>query len=128
VLHVLTIAAVVTMVLLGRWQLSVSESKHFSIQNFGYSIQWWAFCAFALFLWQRIVRDAAHRRGASESADGEQAAGATTAEPGPPDHEPVAYRRYVMPSVQPAPDDDPMHAAYNDYLAQLAARDAEEKR
>jgi hypothetical protein len=44
------------------------------------------------------------------------------AQPAP---EPVAYRRYVMPSVQaqPQPTADPALAAYNDYLAQLARRD-----
>ena len=56
VLHLFTIAAVVTMILLGRWQLHVSESKHFDIQNFGYTIQWWLFSAFFLFFWWRIGR------------------------------------------------------------------------
>ena len=41
--HLFTRRCVVTMVLLGRWQLHVSESKHFSLQNFGYTIQWWLF-------------------------------------------------------------------------------------
>jgi len=115
--HLFTVAAVVTMILLGRWQLHVSESKHFSIQNFGYSIQWWAFSAFALFLWWRVVRDSAVRR--AEAAD------PTTAEAPSPAQEPVAYRRYVMPTT-PQPADDPVLAAYNDYLARLAAQDAED--
>ncbi len=38
VLHLITVALVVAMVLLGRWQLHVSEAKHFSIQNFGYAL------------------------------------------------------------------------------------------
>ena len=42
----ITVALVVTMVLLGRWQLTVSEHKHFGLQNFGYALQWWAFSAF----------------------------------------------------------------------------------
>ena len=50
-LHAFTIAAAITMVLLGRWQLHVSERKHFDIQNFGYTLQWWLFTGFALFLW-----------------------------------------------------------------------------
>jgi DNA-binding transcriptional regulator of glucitol operon len=115
--HLFTVAAVVTMILLGRWQLHVSESKHFNIQNFGYAIQWWVFSAFGLFLWWRVLRDSARRR--AEEAD------PTTAEPAPPGHEPVAYRRYVMPTA-PQPTDDPVHAAYNDYLARLAAQDAED--
>ncbi|HZY77724.1 MAG TPA: hypothetical protein VFE40_15515, partial [Jatrophihabitantaceae bacterium] len=63
--HVLVLAAAVTMVLLGRWQLDVSDSKHFSLQNFGYALQWWAFTLFALWLWARILRDAARSRAAA---------------------------------------------------------------
>ena len=117
VLHLFTIAAVVTMVLLGRWQLHVSESKHFDIQNFGYSIQWWLFSAFFLFFWWRIVRDSARRRA--------EALNPAPAEPAAAEQAPVAYRRYVMPTT-PQPTDDPQLAAYNEYLAGLAAKDAED--
>ena len=115
--HVITIAAAVTMILLGRWQLHVSESKHFDIQNFGYTLQWWLFTGFALFFWWRIVRDAARRREeiAHEGAGGVQ--GATPAETGAVADEPVAYRRYVMPAAERS--DDPELRAYNDYLARL---------
>jgi DNA-binding transcriptional regulator of glucitol operon len=115
--HLLIVAVAITMILLGRWQLHVSESKHFSLQNFGYSIQWWLFSAFTVFLWWRVLRDAARRR--DEETD------QTAAEPAPAEHEPVAYRRYVMPTA-PQQSDDPVHAAYNDYLANLAAKDAED--
>ena len=104
-LHAFTIAAVITMILLGRWQLHVSESKHFNLQNFGYSLQWWLFAGFAAFFWWRIVRDAARRE-------------PTPAEPEPAADEPVAYRRYVMPTA-PEPTDDPQLRAYNEYLARL---------
>ena len=117
--HLLAVALVVTMILLGRWQLHVSESKHFSLQNFGYSIQWWVFSAFVLVFWWRILRDAARRRA--------EAINPTPAEPAAPPTEPVAYRRYVMPTAPP-PTDDPVLAAYNDYLASLAAEDAERAR
>jgi hypothetical protein len=128
--HVLVLAAAVTMVLLGRWQLDVSDSKHFSLQNFGYALQWWAFTAFALGLWGRVLRDAARARAAS--ADGAAPDGSQPAEPAPPADEPVAYRRYVMPqsSDRVAPAGDAELAAYNDYLARLAAGNParEEKR
>jgi DNA-binding transcriptional regulator of glucitol operon len=120
--HLLTVAAAVTMVLLGRWQLHVSERKHFSIQNFGYSIQWWLFAGFALFFWWRLLRDNARRLAQGHSAEPDP----TSAETAPAEEPPVAYRRYVMPTTtQPG---DPVHAAYNDYLADLAAKDAEERR
>jgi DNA-binding transcriptional regulator of glucitol operon len=119
VFHLFTVAVVITMILLGRWQLHVSESKHFSLQNFGYSIQWWLFSAFALLFWWRIVRDGARRRDEGDLAP--------SPEPADPADEPVAYRRYVMPTT-PQPTDDPTLAAYNEYLASLAAKDAEERR
>ena len=56
-LHLLSVVLIVTMVLLGRWQLDVSNSKHFSLQNFGYALQWWAFSIFAALMWRRVVRD-----------------------------------------------------------------------
>ena len=55
--HVAVVAGVVTMVLLGHWQLSVSERKDFSLQNFGYALQWWAFAVFSVVFWAKIVRD-----------------------------------------------------------------------
>jgi DNA-binding transcriptional regulator of glucitol operon len=118
--HLFTVAAATAMILLGRWQLHVSESKGFDLQNFGYSIQWWLFSAFGLFLWWRVLRDAARRRDAG-------VAGSTPAEPEAVADEPVAYRRYVMPTTSAA-SDDPAVAAYNEYLAGLAAQDAEDAR
>lgn len=115
--HLFTVAATITMILLGRWQLHVSDAKNFNVQNFGYAIQWWLFSAFGLFLWWRVVRDAARRAALPAEAD------ATSAEPAAATDEPVAYRRYVMPTAV-APTDDPTLAAYNDYLAGLAAADA----
>lgn len=120
VFHLFAIAVTVTMILLGRWQLHVSESKHFSLQNFGYTIQWWLFAAFALYFWLRIVRDHARRTIVERPTLAEPAA-EPAAEPRPP----VTYRRYVMPTA-PAESSDPVHTAYNEYLASLAARDAEE--
>ncbi|MDT4936595.1 MAG: hypothetical protein QOG80_266 [Pseudonocardiales bacterium] len=100
------------MILLGRWQLTVSEHKGFSLQNFGYALQWWLFSAFALGMWVRVVRDALRHDGAAFQP-------AESAEPGA---ETVQYRRYVMPQSSDAdPAVDPERAAYNDYLARLAS-------
>ena len=57
-LHLFVVASCVTMVLLGRWQMRVSDSKHFSLQNFGYALQWWGFSVFAVVMWARLLRDA----------------------------------------------------------------------
>ena len=117
--HVVVLALAVTMVLLGRWQLDVSDSKHFSLQNFGYALQWWAFTVFGIGLWLRIMRDFA-RTHAAKQPDSQPA------EPGAAIPEPVTYRRYVMPQSAdgPPPAADSEHAAYNDYLAALARKPA----
>lgn len=96
------------MMLLGHWQLTVSERKHFSLQNFGYALQWWAFGLFTLGFWLRVMHD--------------KAVGRTPPQPPAVGEEPVAYRRYVPPNRAEA-DTDPTTAAYNAYLASLAEKD-----
>jgi DNA-binding transcriptional regulator of glucitol operon len=129
--HLIVLAIAVTMVLLGRWQLDVSNAKHFSLQNFGYALQWWAFTVFGIGMWLRIMRDAAHHNAATDSAaqDDAASAGPQPAEPTAAAPEPVAYRRYVMPQSAdgPAPAADSEHAAYNEYLAGLADKPADKE-
>lgn len=117
VLHLVCAALITTMVLLGRWQLTVSEQKHFSLQNFGYALQWWLFSAFVALMWGRALRD--HRR------QGEAPEAHAEPEAAPPAH----YRRYVMPQLSSTPVEpaDETHAAYNDYLARLNEQDAEKE-
>jgi DNA-binding transcriptional regulator of glucitol operon len=106
---VLVLAAAVTMGFLGHWQLDVSNSKHFSLQNFGYALQWWAFAGFALVMWGKVLRDVA---GTSKDA-----------RPAPsPVEPPVTYRRYVPPAAA-APAGDPALDAYNAYLRELSRKD-----
>ncbi len=138
-LTVLVWACAVAMVLLGRWQLRVSNRKHFDLQNFGYALQWWVFSLFAVLFWAKVVRDTWRGRqphgaalggelvvrtggsrrgrvGAVDLVTASDAAGAA----------PVVYRGYVMPQSATSParsEDDPFHAAYNDYLWALAMAD-----
>ncbi len=127
------------MVLLGRWQLHVSDDKHFDIQNFGYAIQWWVFTAFALLFWAKLVRDAwrgGSTAGTSSSGQLVRANGSAVAPVGPvelrvpPDvsgREPVVYRAYRMPQSATSPvrsHGDYVHDAYNDYLWALSMEDA----
>ncbi len=140
VMHVLVLGAAIAMIFLGRWQLDVSNSKHFDLQNFGYAFQWWAFSAFAFWLWFRIVRDSRRRR---TSAPGDRVTlvpgqGQTDDAPfvGPadliawprnPDEAPIVYRGYVPPQSATSPphsEGDGFHASYNDYLWKLAMADA----
>lgn len=112
-LHVLVAVACVAMVLLGRWQWHVALHRHGAVQNYAYALQWWAFTAFTLVMWVRVLRDA---RRADEPRPNVGAGDAA---------EPVAYRRYVMPQTSSEPA-DPERAAYNDYLQALA--DADQRR
>jgi DNA-binding transcriptional regulator of glucitol operon len=114
-LHVLVVAAGVTMVLLGRWQWHVAHVHHGAVQNYAYAFQWWAFTAFAVFMWLRVMRDAVGRR----ATDTEPM---PRAEPPRTEQKPVPYRRYVMPRERPQTT-DPELAAYNAYLAELAERE-----
>jgi DNA-binding transcriptional regulator of glucitol operon len=124
--HVLVLAAAVAMVFLGHWQLTVSERKGFSLQNFGYAFQWWAFSIFAVGFWIKIVRDAVIVRPPAGSAGSAGLAGSSvgsqSAEAAAVPEGPVAYRRYVMPN-QPPDLDDPEIVRYNAYLAALAEQD-----
>ncbi len=104
--HLVVAAACVTMVLLGQWQWHVAHVRHGDIRNYAYAFQWWAFTAFALLMWGRVVRDQAGSGTTSERpVSGEGAA--------------VPYRRYVLPSVTPMPP-DPERDRYNAYLRSLA--------
>lgn len=109
-LHLICLALCVTMILLGRWQLVVSDRKHFALQNFGYALQWWAFTLFVVWMWAKLLRDNAR------ATSGEPP---PTVAPAPTD---VAYRRYVMPTLSDAPaaQGDPELMAYNEYLSKLA--------
>jgi hypothetical protein len=124
-LHIVVVAACVTMVLLGRWQWRVAHVHHGSVQNYSYAFQWWAFTVFAVFMWLRLVHDAAPQTAAARSSADEGGAergnDAIPTESRPAE---VAYRRYVMPSSATSPPvaADAEHAAYNAYLARLAAQ------
>lgn len=143
VVHLFVVALAVTMILLGRWQLGVSNRKHFDLQNFGYSLQWWAFTACALLAWVRIMRDRLHDSDelTVPSSGGEIVRrGDTAPTTGPamlvrPAADPVAaavmYRGYVLPASSAAPvrsHGDSYHDSYNDYLWQLSLADSAEKR
>src|SRR5690242_436908 len=67
-LHIVVVAACVTMVLLGRWQWRVAHVHHGSVQNYSYAFQWWAFTVFAVFMWLRLVHDAAPQTAAARSS------------------------------------------------------------
>jgi DNA-binding transcriptional regulator of glucitol operon len=136
--HVIVFALAVTMILLGRWQLDVSNSKHFYWQNFGYAIQWWLFTAFALFVWVRVMQHRVHPPEVKTAGTGlvlaprgqlaPRVGPAHLAVADPTEGETAIYRGYVMPQSSDGPVrsiGDGVHDAYNDYLWQLAMADGE---
>jgi hypothetical protein len=105
-LHAFTLAAGISMVLLGRWQWHVAHRHHGDIRYYAYAFQWWAFVGFAGLMWSRIVLD--HLRRDVPTAP---------VQPAPPSR----YLAYQPPP--PAADADPERARFNSYLAQLDAAD-----
>jgi hypothetical protein len=140
-LHLLAWSLTAAMVLLGRWQLTVSNEKHFNLQNFGYAMQWWAFSATVLFFWLKLIRDA--RRPPAAAGDqaplallpGQPAQAVAPTYSGPADlisrtdradRTPTAYRGYVIANSAISParsEDDGYHGAYNDHLWALNLAD-----
>jgi hypothetical protein len=135
--HVICLAAAAGMGWLGYWQLDVSNEKHFDLQNFSYTIQWWAFGAATLFLWFRMMRDSwrpkvvtehvsvplarLHQAGAPVTTD-QQSPGLALLGSAEDGEAPVVYRGYVIPSSSTnlvRSDGDGYQDSYNDYLWRL---------
>lgn len=102
--HALLVAAVVTMLWLGWWQLSRATAGN--ALSWGYALQWPTFAGFAVFVWAREVR-----RVVSEPRRPE-----LVSEP----RRPVITRPPDDQLHQPDTDDADL-AAYNRYLAWLSA-------
>lgn len=119
--HVLTLGAMVACVLLGQWQLGRAESTDGTLQNVGYALQWPLFAVFFGFMWWRMLRLELRRTDEAKAAE----PGGVAREPSVPAAPPPPAR-----AKRPAPvshDDDPELAAYNRMLAELAARDQENR-
>jgi len=115
---VVTLAAVVACILLGRWQLGRADESG-DLQNWGYAIQWPVFALFFALLWWRMLRmELRAAKPEQPEPDQPQPAVAPTP-PVPEQHVPAPRRAEVVRAEQ----DDPELAAYNRFLAELAARD-----
>ena len=113
--HVLALVAVVGCLGLGWWQFSRASGGN--TLSWGYTFEWPVFAGFFAFLWFREVQLA--RRPPREP--GEERA-EEQPEPERLPGSPVTVGRPVRVAVAAEPDaDDAELAAYNDYLAWLAA-------
>ena len=110
--HVLALALIAALILLGRWQWDVSESARGDLQNLLYAFQWWAMALMVGYGWWRLLRDDAYGRPAVGTA--RVADGGSWAEDGP------AFASAA--TSEPEPEPDPELDDYNDYLSRLNAR------
>ena len=109
--HVTAVVLVATFLGLGWWQYHRASGGNGL--SWAYTFEWPVFALFVVFLWVREVQIERRREDGPPAPPAEPEPGA-----------PVAVRRPVrVPARRPEPadDDDPQLAAYNDYLAWLAA-------
>lgn len=137
-LHALTIAACLTMLLLGRWQWDVAHRHHGDIRYYAYAFQWWAFVGFALLMWYRVILDylRAGRRPASQAGQPANQAGQPANQAGQPATQPMRsdqppasrYLAYTPPAVPTTAERDPERLRFNAYLARLNAADQADRK
>ncbi len=108
VLHVLVLVALYVMVRLGAWQWGRGEAMD-SLRNYSYGLEWWAFAVLTVIGWVKFCLD--------ETAETPEVQ---------VDAAPAPVPAAVVPVVDE--EDDPELAAWNARLAELARRDAEQRR
>jgi DNA-binding transcriptional regulator of glucitol operon len=114
--HVLALALIAALILLGRWQWDVSESARGGLQNLLYAFQWWAMALMVGYGWWRLLRDDTYGRpvvGTAKVADAGSWGEARPASGG---------TATSTPDPEPGQEPDPELDDYNDYLFRLNAR------
>ncbi|WP_203788018.1 hypothetical protein [Paractinoplanes rishiriensis] len=115
--HVLALAGVAFCLGMGWWQLGRAAGGN--AISWGYTLEWPVFAGFVAFLWWREVQLARH--GGKPQPQKAPAENAPAEESGAP----VKVRRPVRVATRAVPaEDDADLAAYNHYLAWLAAHPA----
>jgi len=114
--HVLLLAGLAVLILLGRWQWSRARSAQGTLQNLGYAFEWWLFAGLAVYGWWRELRADVRlaRAGLDPSADGDPGASA------------LGLPRSAAPPAAEQPDEE--LEAYNRYLASLNSRYERQRR
>jgi hypothetical protein len=120
--HAATAAIVTGLVLTAQWQYRDTPTHGVSLRHLSFAVELYVFALAVLALWAKALRDARRKSdGPSDRVEAELQ--------GILDG-PVTYRRYVSPQMGSTPADtsDPVRAAYNEHLSQLAQidNDAEE--
>jgi hypothetical protein len=115
--HAAMVVLVAAFLALGWWQIGRAQGGN--ALSYGYAVEWPLFALFVIAVWAREVRAELHPDRPEPAGSGESGQGVT---PGRRDG--TARRRpVVVPYRSPRADagEDPELAAYNDYLAWLAA-------
>lgn len=126
--HVVTLGAMVTCGFLAAWQWHRAGSAMGSALNVGYGLQWPLFAVFFGVMWWRMLRMEAAKLEEDappvEEAPPVQAAAPSVPEPRPatPADAPSPFGPRPRDAAPPSADDDPELVAYNQMLADLAAR------
>ena len=108
--HAVALALVVAFLALGWWQITRAASGN--ALSYAYAVEWPLFAGFVVFVWVKEVR----RARAASAASVDRAAG-----PAGTDDEPPPLRSTRPARVPGWEHDDEQLAAYNRYLAWLAA-------
>lgn len=122
--HAVVIILVTTFLLLGWWQVSRAlEGNKLSV---GYAAEWPLFAVFVVAMWVREVRTELHPPSPEPIPTETAAAPEAVPAPGMPIAVPIAVSTGAAGNdpggaVDDDPADDPALAAYNEYLAWLAA-------
>jgi hypothetical protein len=117
-LHAVILVVVPGFMALCIWQLY--RAVHGNELSWAYVFEWPFFAAYAVYMWWRFVHEAPDA--ATVSADSDAAPASGTAHTAEEDAEEGAAQGAVQGGEDHA-DEDAELAAYNEYLAQLAARD-----
>ncbi|MFF0814511.1 transcriptional regulator [Rhodococcus sp. NPDC003318] len=118
-LIVFVIVAAAACLALGYWQWTRFESVGGTGQNLGYAFQWPLFAAFVVYAYRRFVQ-------LEDVAPEEQQKIVTGDEPREIPTDLLPQRSAPAPDVLDAGNpDDEAHQAYNNYLAQLRAGEAD---
>jgi DNA-binding transcriptional regulator of glucitol operon len=115
--HLLAVVLVLAFLALGWWQFSRASGGN--SLSWGYTFEWPLFAGFVVFMWVREIQH--EHRGPQKPVPEEPE---LPARPERLPGEPVTVGRPVRVPARPAAptaDEDPELAAYNDYLAWLAA-------
>ncbi|WP_405489852.1 transcriptional regulator [Nocardia sp. NBC_00511] len=129
------VVAFVACLGLGYWQWTRFQSGGGTFQNLGYALQWPLFAGFVIWAYVRFVR-LEREADEVEAAAPEAAVVNETAPAAPAGHRPrrvkAAAPREIPAGILPerpkaAKADDPELVEYNRYLAELHARDMDEK-